>query len=147
MATAPDIIKTYDTLEDNYSKYAEEYTHLNPSNIDHLLERLPVHYAFFGGVHAYAKSLYDQALAKFITVEAELSQKIKYELESNGKKATVHAIEKAVITSVEYSIAQKKVHTTNYKLLLSKNLMSSLDYAKDLLVQISANRRNETKLL
>lgn len=145
--TSPEIIKTYESLEENFQKYVQAYTSLDSNSVDSLLEKLPTHHAFFGGVYAYAKLTYDQLTSEMERTEAELKIKFRNQLLTEGKKATVDATSAEVLASQEFQSVKRAAESAQYKLMLAKNLLNSLDYAKDMLVQISANRRHESKLL
>lgn len=147
MNASPEIVETYETLEDKYQHYVKAYTSLNSNSVDSLLEKLPTHHAFFGGVYAYARSQYDQSVATMERVEAELKIKFRNQLLTEGKKATVDATTSEVLACPEYQSVKAATENAQYKMLLAKNLLNSLEYARDMLVQISANRRHESKLL
>jgi|DEB0MinimDraft_3_1074331.scaffolds.fasta_scaffold01391_6 hypothetical protein len=147
MNASKEIIETYETLEDKYQQYVKAYTSLDSNSVDSLLEKLPTHHAFFGGVYAYARSLYDQSVAAVERVEAELKIKFRNQLLTEGKKATVDATTSEVLASPEFQSVKAASEKAQYKMLLAKNLLNSLEYARDMLIQISANRRNESKLI
>ena len=107
----------------------------------------PSTFAFFAGVQALAKKEVDRASLIFETKEAQLREARREELRSNGQKATDRALDAHLKTVPELQEIQERIALKAYKYNLSKNIVSSLDHQKDIIVQLSANRRAEAKLI
>lgn len=146
-AASPEIIETYRTLGEKYQDYVKQYTVIKQSNLDDLLEKVPVHHAFFGGVYAYACTVYETNVANLESLRADIAKNARTQLLTEGSKATVAAVNELVDSNPTIAAQLGLVQDSQYKMLLAKQLLKSLECAKDMLIQISANRRNESKLI
>ena len=65
---------------------------------------------------------------------------------STVAKQTAKDLDDFVESTSEYAVYTEKVNEASFKYTLLKGLVSSLDHKKDMLVQLSSNRRAETNL-
>tara|TARA_R110000824_G_C14928817_1_gene648502 strand:+ start:15 stop:461 length:447 start_codon:yes stop_codon:yes gene_type:complete len=142
-----DIINTYDSLDSEYLQIAKDYLNLEESTMDRALERHTSIYAFFGAVLAYAKRKVDQEDIKLEHYEAKKREVRREELVQSGQKVTERALDGYVKTVPEVITQQTTVLECQHRYNLSKNILNSLDHQKDMLVQMSANKRAEAKLV
>jgi len=142
-----DIQTTYDHLEDTYMDITKRYLKVDELSVDKALLHHTGVYAFFGAVLAYAKRELDQASNLYEYEEATCREARRSELLDNGKKATDRALDAYVktVSSVKEKLRLKE--ECSYKYHLAKNIVNSLDHQKDMLIQISANKRAESKLI
>lgn len=142
-----DIRKTYEGIEDQYLEITKQYLRVDESNIDQALLKHTGVYAFFGAVLAYAKQREDAAFADLERSEAAIRESKRSESTDDGKKITDKTLDAYVKTIPEIQQKQDYCRECSYKYNLAKNIISALDHQKDMLVQISANKRAETKLI
>jgi len=142
-----DIQKTYEHLEDTYLDIVKRYLNVSETNVDTALYQHTGVFAFFGAVLAYAKREMDRAGSARDREEASVREARRAEMVSEGKRATDRALDAYVITVSTVRDKQDKFETSSHKYHLAKNILNSLDHQKDMLVQISANKRAETKLV
>ena len=142
-----DIQVTYERLEESYLDITKRYLKVDELTVDKALYQHTGVYAFFGAVQAYAKRELDKASNDFEYVEATCREARRSELVESGNKATDRALDAHVktLSAVKEKIRLKE--SASYKYLLAKNIVNSLEHQKDMLVQISANKRAESKLV
>jgi len=142
-----DIQTTYERLEDTYLDITKRYLKVDEINVDKALFQHTGVYAFFGAVLAYAKRELDKASNDFEYEEATCREARRAEMLESGKKATDRALDGHVKTVSTVKEKLRLKEAASYKYHLSKNIVNSLDHQKDMLVQISANKRAESKLV
>ena len=104
-------------------------------------------YSFFGAVLAHAKMRMDESSTTLERTEARVREERRAELLDAGKKATDRALDAYVRTVDVVQEYEDNHRKCSHKYHLAKNIMNSLDHQKDMLVQISANKRAESKLI
>ena len=142
-----DIKDVYSKIEDSYMDITKKYIAISEHNFQEAMGNHPSTFAFFAGVMAYAKKEVDRANLLFETREAEAREARREELLQKGLKATDRALDAYLKTQPELQTLQKGITAKAYKYNLSKNIVSSLDHQKDIIIQLSANKRAEAKLI
>ena len=141
------IKEVYDNIEDSYMDITKKYIAISEHNFQEAMGNHPSTFAFFAGVMAYAKKEGDRANLLFETREAEAREARRSELLQKGQKATDRALDAYLKTQPELQTLQKGITSKAHKYNLSKNIVSSLDHQKDIIIQLSANKRAEAKLI
>jgi len=141
------VIETYNSLENKYLQIAEEYLEISEENMDEALQNHTALYAFFGAVLAYAKKTSNLAEISFEYSEAEVKEERREYLSDLGKKVTEGALSAYALTVPSLRDLKSKVLESQHKYNLAKNILTSLDHQKDMLVQMSANKRAEIKMV
>lgn len=141
-----DIHETYNRIEELYLKITKDYMGFDESGIDEALLKHTAVYAFFGAVLAHAKRVVNREENDYEYEEAKVREERREELKSSGQRATDRALDAFVKTVPSLRDAQSKVQDASHRYNLAKNIVSSLEHQKDMLVQISANKRAEVKL-
>jgi len=142
-----DIELTYTKLEETYLDITSKYLNIDERNIEKALLQHTGVYAFFGAVLAHAKKVLDTASNGLESTEARVREERRAELLDDGKKATDRALDAYVRTVGLVKEKESQKINAAHKYHLAKNIMNSLDHQKDMLVQISANKRAEVKLV
>ena len=137
----------YTNIEDSYMDITKKYIAISEHNFQDAMTNHPSTFAFFAGVMAYAKKEVERANLLFETREAELREARREELFQKGQKATDRALDAYLKTQPELQTLQKGITAKAHKYNLSKNIVSSLDHQKDIIIQLSANKRAEAKLI
>ena len=137
----------YDNIEDTYMDITKKYIAISEHDFQEAMANHPSTFAFFAGVMAYAKKEVDRANLLFETREAESREARREELLQKGQKATDRALDAYLKTQPELQTLQKGITAKAHKYNLSKNIVSSLDHQKDIIIQLSANKRAEAKLI
>ena len=141
-----DITEAYTNIKDLYLKFAKDYLTVSDQNMDVCLQKHTSIYAFFGAVLAHAKDVLNDTEAEFDYQEAIFREARRKDLQEKGMKATDRALDAYLKTVDALRQQAKYVREAQHKYNLAKNLVSSLDHQKDMLVQMSANKRAEIKL-
>ena len=140
------IKEAYESLEEDYMKISKDYLALEESNIEAALIRHTSIYAFFSSVLTHAKRVKDLKSITLETSEAKVMNTIREAALQAGEKITQGALNTYILMVPELVELREEVVDADTKYNLSKNIVSALDHQKDLLVQLSANKRAEMKL-
>ena len=138
--------EAYDSLEDDYLKISKEYLQLDESDIEPALIRHAATFAFFASVLSYAKQKKDLLSIQLETAEAMCMEERRKESLASGSKIAQGALNTYVLTVPELISMRESLISAETRYNLCKNVVSALDHQKDMLVQLSANKRAETKL-
>ena len=141
------ITDTYEELETKYLAIAKEYLEITEHTMEEALQRHTAIYAFFSAVLAHAKKIHNSAELSYEYAEAEVREDRRQQLVKEGGKTTEGALNTYVKTVPELRELQSKCSQAQHKYNLAKNIVSSLDHQKDMLVQMSANKRAEIKMV
>ena len=138
--------EAYGSLEEDYMKISKDYLSLDESNVEEALLKHTSIYAFFSSVLTYAKRVKDLKSITLETAEARTMDEKRENCVRLGEKITQGALNNYILMVPELVKLRKKLVNADTKYSLAKNITSALDHQKDLLVQLSANKRAEMKL-
>jgi len=141
------IKEIYDNIEDSYMEITKKYIAISEHNFQEAMGNHPSTFAFFAGVMAYAKKEVDRTSLLFETREAEVREARREELRQAGQKTTDRALDAYLKTQPELQTLRQGITSKAHKFNLCKNIVSSLDHQKDIIIQLSANKRAEAKLI
>lgn len=128
------------TLE-QYHDVVAELAAIDRNRIEDELEHFPAYFSYYYGLMVRSKKNVDQAI---IALESYRST-FKNEIRKAGKK-TVDALNDEVSSLQEVQELNNVVSKNEEIYGLMKGICSTLDHKKDMLVQLSANKRQEIKL-
>jgi len=139
-----DVEKVYSNIEKAYEDTVKDFLKIDEHNLDSRLNNHSSVFAFFGSVLAFAK----MELEKCELALQAISSKYKDECRnSTSKKVPAHEIADYVDSKEEVLEQKKKIIEAEYKYNLVKGIVSALGNQRDMLIQISSNRRQEQKLI
>tara|TARA_R110000744_G_scaffold89107_1_gene173376 strand:- start:236 stop:676 length:441 start_codon:yes stop_codon:yes gene_type:complete len=141
-----DIEQTYETLAEEYLNITKSYLSIDDSSMDMAIKRHPSVFAFFCSVLSYAKLTMDKVSSVVEIQEAKHTELRRAELAAVGTKATQGALTNYTLTVPELIVLRDELLEAQHKYNLSKNIVTSLDHQKDMLIQMSANKRAEVRL-
>jgi len=137
-----------EALEDltwsNYVDIADAITKFDKHEIDNELARQASIYSYYQGLLSISKKTLDDANLKLTKFIAETGKEKKQR--SYPKKLTAKDIDNFVESTPEFLEYSKEVNEASFKYTLLKGLVGALEQKKDMLVQLSSNRRAETNL-
>jgi hypothetical protein len=142
-----DIIETYEKLSEHYLPLVKKYVEIDETEVNKTMLEHSALYAFFGAVLAYAKKVQDMLSTKLDMSEAKHKELRRVELTGKGQKVTESHLNTYVLVVPELIDMRAEVIEAQQKYNLAKNILSSMDHQKDMLVQLSANKRAEVKLI
>lgn len=133
------------TLED-YQEVCDKIMAIDKHNMDEELANHAVVYAHYHGLLIHVERIMDRLSLQFdqykaITKNEEISRN-----KNNGGKVTVTYLEDYVISQDEYKTKQEEIFELQEIFGWLKAITTSLEHKKDMLIQLSANHRSETKL-
>lgn len=135
-----------DIHKDNLKKIITQIAAIDDSGLEVALSLLPSIYGYLACLLSEAKEKMDLAEVELEQREAQLRKEIREMMKRQGAKITEKTLDAEVICSADY--IPKRVEfieaTTKYNTM--RNLLTTIEYKKDMVIQISANTRNEKKL-
>ena len=144
MNRAQSLIAAYDDLTwENYVDIAESITTFDKDAIDDEMTRQASIYSYYQGLLSIAKNHLDEANLTLTTYTAMARKNQKG---ATVAKQTAKDLDDFVESSEGFMEHSKEVNEAQFKYTLLKGLVSALDHKKDMLVQLSSNRRSETNL-
>ena len=129
---------------DDVFELSKEFLDVNPDDLESALVSQSRLYFLFNVAYVKSKKEYEKALAEF----GRVSFQIREEAEKNvTKKLTEKYIESYVNSSEKIIEAKNKISELESQLELVKGLLKALEQRRDMIVQLSSNKRAETKLI
>mgnify|MGYP003636902436 CR=1 FL=1 len=144
MNKAQSLVEALEDLTwENYVDVADAVTQFDKHEIDTELARQASVYSYYQGLLSVAKNRLDQANLELTKYTAQTR---KEKRDSTVAKQTAKDLDDFVESSPDFEEYSKGANEASFKYTLLKGLVSSLDHKKDMLVQLSSNRRAETNL-
>jgi|TARA_Y100000310_G_scaffold334388_1_gene414062 hypothetical protein len=145
MNKAQNLLEALEDLTwENYVDVADAVTQFDKHEIDTELARQASVYSYYQGLLSVAKKSLDDANLELTKFTAQTRKDKKQH--SFPKKLTAKDLDDIVESTPEFTVYIKSVNDASFKYTLLKGLVSALDHKKDMLVQLSSNRRAETNL-
>ncbi len=117
---------------------------IDPENLEPVLSNQAHLFFFFTVALAKIKKEYEFALAEF----GRTTYEVREEAEKNPTRKTTEKYLEIVINSNDRIIKEKKqISELENQLEIMKGLLKSLEHRRDMIVQMSSNKRAETKLV
>jgi len=132
-----------DLTWENYVDITNELTRCDRDEIDGEMARQASIYSYYQGLLSVAKKSLDEASLDLTKYCAQTRKERK---EGSSVKQTAKDLDDFVESSHEFMVYNGKVNDAQFKYTLLKGLVSSLEQKKDMLVQMSSQRRAETNL-
>lgn len=127
----------------NFKDISDAVVKFDPNNIDNEMVRQASIYSYYHGMMVVAKKFANDRETDLTRLMAKLRSGYK---QSTTAKLTAKDLDDLVLSDDSYILAQNDVHESIMKYELLKGLVRALEQKKDMLQQVSANRREETKL-
>ena len=144
MNKAQSLIEALEDLTwENYVDVADAVTQFDKHEIDTELARQASVYSYYQGLLSVAKNRLDQANLELTKFTAQIRKEKK---SSTVAKQTAKDLDDFVESNPDFAVYSEKANEASFKYTLLKGLVSALDHKKDMLVQLSSNRRAETNL-
>jgi hypothetical protein len=127
---------------DRYRVLQVDALSFDDNNIDEEMSKQAERYAHFHALLAVGKRKLDYATNNLESLKARLANELR---DSKGKVTAV-ALENYLNAHPEVLQMQSEYIETEFRYSLLKGLVKALDQRKDMLIQSSANKREETRL-
>jgi len=145
LSKAQNLLEAFDDLTwENYVDIADGVTQFDKHEIDTEMARQASVYSYYQGLLSIAKRKLDEANLDLTKYAAQARK--EHKSYSFPKKLTAKDLDDFVESSSEFEVYTISVNDAQFKYTLLKGLVSSLEHKKDMLVQLSSNRRAETNL-
>ena len=138
-----DITVLEDFTWENYRDISDALVKFHDNNIDEEMQRQASLYSYYHGLMCAAKKSMNDLDADLTRLSAKLRS--GYKSSATGK-LTAKDLDDLVLADDSYGVAQSEVNEATFKYELLKGLVKSLEQKKDMLQQVSANKREEIKL-
>ena len=140
-----DILRAYDEFTwENFTLIGKELSKIDRENINEELIKHPTLFQQYISLLALSKRQLDELSADLNMLTSRIRK--EHKRESFPKKMTAKDLDDMVFVDGEYVQAVEKVTVANHKYLMVKGMVSTMEHKKDVLVQLSANGRSETRL-
>ena len=143
-----DLLRAYDELDmELYLTLSESLTAINKFSINDDIVNHSRIYSYYAGLMEYASfqvKQYENELQKY---EVNLKNDARDAIIKAGARATVAAVDDYVGRDTTLHNMRDTLEEKRYKQGLLKSLVQSMSHRKDLLVQLSANSRAETRMI
>lgn len=132
---------------DIFPELVKRLVEINKDDVEGELQRLPPLYAYYYGLMGVSKQDMNIMESDRDSFAAQLRKDKFEEKIKSGEKATDKYLESLINANVEFQRLNKAAINCQFKYDLFKGLIESLAFKKDCLVQLSAQRRAEVKLM
>jgi hypothetical protein len=132
--------------EDIYFTLTQELSRIDRDDIVGELSKHPSVYSYYNGLMIMQKSKVDKGNNNLIHFYSTVRRDEADSNKSKGSKATATYLDDFVNSNKEYLDFKNKIEQDEKIYLLLKAICTMLEHKKDMLIQLSANLRSETKL-
>ena len=141
----------YDSLLENFDwsmfrPIFQRLTDIDTNRLEDEMQKLPSRYSDYHTLCVKAKKQYDEENRVLAELSAQLGNDATSALLKQHQKATAKNIENYIFSNSDYNNQVQQVNKAQERYLTLKGLVGALELKKDMLVQLNANRRAETKL-
>jgi hypothetical protein len=135
------------SLEDftwqNYKDISDALVKFSEYEVENEMLRQASIYSYYYGLMSMAKKMVNERSLDLTRYSAQFRKDMKRE---SRVKMTAKDLDDRVFANEEYSKKQTLLDEAIFKYELLKGLVRALEQKKDMLQQVSANKREETKL-
>jgi len=128
---------------ENYKDISDALVSFNNYDIEDEMFRQPSIYSYYYGLMSMAKKMVNERSLQLTRYQAKLRKAAKNE---SSTKLTAKDLDDLVLSEDQYQARQALLDEAIFKYELLKGLVRALEQKKDMLQQVSANKREETKL-
>tara|TARA_R110000782_G_scaffold102791_5_gene190188 strand:+ start:22116 stop:22556 length:441 start_codon:yes stop_codon:yes gene_type:complete len=144
MNKATSLLEALDELTwDNYVEVADAVTQFSIHRLDDAMKDQASIYSYYQGLLSLAKNRLDDTKLELTKFSATHRKRAK---QNSSTKITAKDLDDLVESSDEFMDYNTQVNNAEFKYTLLKGLVASLEQKKDMMVQLSSNRRAETNL-
>jgi hypothetical protein len=139
-----ELIETLDDFTwENYKDISDALVSFSDHAVEDEMFRQASIYSYYYGLMSVAKKTVNQRSLQLTCYTAQLRKTAKLE---SSTKLTAKDLDDLVLSEDQYLARQTLVDEATFKYEMIKGLVRALEQKKDMLQQVSANKREETKL-
>jgi len=128
---------------DNYKQISDAISVINQNEMETEMSLQPSMYSYYHGLMASAKHEHNDLQTDVNALTAKLRAGHK---NTSSVKLTAKDLDDLVMSDESYITASKDLNEASFRYEVLKGLCRALEHKKDMIVQMSSNRRAETKL-
>jgi hypothetical protein len=128
---------------DNYKQISDAISEVNQNEMEREMSQQASMYSYYHGLMASAKHELNDLQTD---VQSLISQLRAGHKTGSSVKLTAKDLDDLVFSDEKYVQAQKNLNEASFRYDVLKGLCRALEHKKDMIVQMSSNRRAETKL-
>lgn len=128
---------------ENYKEVSDAISEINENQMEREMSQQPSMYSYYHGLMASAKHEYHDLQTDVNALTAKLRAGHK---NASSVKLTAKDLDDLVMSDEAYITASKDLNEASFRYEVLKGLCRALEHKKDMIVQMSSNRRAETKL-
>ena len=136
-----------ESLEDftweNYKDISDALVTFNDYEVENEMFRQASIYSYYYGLMSMAKKMMNERSLQLTRFASQHRMEAK---QQTMKKLTAKDLDDLVFANDEHSSRQTALDESTFKYEMLKGLVRALEQKKDMLQQVSANKREETKL-
>lgn len=137
----------FDTLDfEMFEEISKKALSINKEVIDDEMTLHSITYSYYQGLYIKFKHLYERQLNEFESTVSLLRNQELLKNKSIGAKATAHYLDDYIKSLPEHKEGRNKLIDIEEKLGYLQIISKAMEHKKDMLVQISSNKRAESKL-
>ena len=130
----------------SFKDLSSDLCHIDKDMVDKELVNHPTVYTYYSGMLVKVKYLVDKLTSDFEIFCSQISNEEMLANKNSGGKATAKYLEDFVRSHPSYQKMRTEVLALEEVYGYIKALCVGLEHKKDMIVQLSANKRSETKL-
>jgi hypothetical protein len=139
-----ELIETLDDFTwENYKDISDALVSFSDHAVEDEMFRQASIYSYYYGLMSVAKKTVNQRSLQLTRYTAQLRKTAKFE---SSTKLTAKDLDDLVLSEDQYLERQTLLDEATFKYEMIKGLVRALEQKKDMLQQVSANKREETKL-
>ena len=128
---------------ENYKDISDALVQFNDHSVEDEMFRQASIYSYYYGLMSMAKKMVNERSLQLTRYQAKLRKAAKFE---SSTKLTAKDLDDLVLSEDQYQARQTLLDESIFKYEMLKGLVRALEQKKDMLQQVSANKREETKL-
>ena len=128
---------------ENYKDISDALVTFNDYEVENEMFRQASIYSYYYGLMSMAKKMVNERSLQLTRYQAQLRKAAKFE---SSTKLTAKDLDDLVLSEDQYQARQTLLDEAIFKYEMLKGLVRALEQKKDMLQQVSANKREETKL-
>lgn len=142
------LLQSLDTLDfDFYVSLCDDLLVINKSDLMGELANQSKRHGYWSGVYAEAKKRKNKAETDLDHYMASEKKRFREDNKSSIRKLTASDIQAHAESTPQYKLLKEKLANSAYKVDLVKGLLDAMSQRHSMLIQLSANNREEAKLI
>ena len=131
---------------ERYLEIGKDVSRINPEELDDELMRQASTYTYFSILESEAHQLYETAMSEFLRYQSTAKVEERERRQRDKQKATDKSLEDWVSAQPEYQELLSNTIEADGRRKRIRGIVRGLEQRKDTLIQLSSNKRAESKI-